>query len=139
MEIQQDKVEGWHRVNRSKSKNQAGVAPKKGEGNKEARVIPLERTQETSKTKETNEVRDDSKESEAVLSNHQVKDQDEGATVIKEGENMGKSEEESESEEEEEEEGEIELTTPRLTKTKGRKSKKEVREQATYKDKLQVS
>ena len=52
---------------------------------------------------------------------------------------MGKSEEESESEEEEEEEGEIELTTPRLTKTKGRKSKKEVREQATYKDKLQRS
>ena len=52
---------------------------------------------------------------------------------------MGKSEEESESEEEEEEEGEIELTTPRLTKTKGRKSKKEVREQATYKDKLQGS
>ena len=40
-EIQQYKVEGWHRVNRSKSKNQAGVAPKKGEGNKEARGIPL--------------------------------------------------------------------------------------------------
>ena len=52
---------------------------------------------------------------------------------------MGKLEEESKSKEEEEEEGEIELTTPRLTKTKGRKSKKEVREQATYKDKLQGS
>ena len=52
---------------------------------------------------------------------------------------MGKSEEETESEEEEEEEGEIELTTLRRTKTKGRKSKKEVREQATYKDKLQGS
>ena len=52
---------------------------------------------------------------------------------------MGKSEEETESEEEEEKEGEIELTTPRLNKTKGRKSKKEVREQATYKDKLQGS
>ena len=50
---------------------------------------------------------------------------------------MGKSEEEPKSEEEEKEEGEIEITTPRLTKTKGRKSKKEVREQATYKDKLQ--
>jgi len=138
-------------MNRSKPKNQACVAPKKSEGNQEARVIPLEGSQETSKTKETNEARDDSnedeekssngdsKESEAVLSDHQVKDQDERAAVIKEGENMGKSEEESESEEEEEEEGEIELTTPRLTKTKGRKSKKEVREQATYKDKLQGS
>ena len=52
---------------------------------------------------------------------------------------MGKSEEETGLEEEEEEEGEIELTTPRLSKTKGRKSKKEVRDQATYKDKLQGS
>ena len=54
---------------------------------------------------------------------------------------MGHSEEEPEPEmeEEEEEEGEIELSTPRLTKTKGRKSKKEVRDQATYKDKLQGS
>ena len=52
---------------------------------------------------------------------------------------MGKSEEETDSEEEEEEEGEIELTTPRMSKTKGRKSKKEVREHATYKDKLQGS
>ena len=43
---------------------------------------------------------------------------------------MGKSEEETDSEEEEEEEGEIELTTPRMSKTKGRKSKKEVREKA---------
>ena len=52
---------------------------------------------------------------------------------------MGKYEEELESEEEEEEEGEIVLTTPRMIKTKGRKSKKEVREKATYKDKLQGS
>ena len=59
--------------------------------------------------------------------------------MIKEGEPRGKSEEEFESEEEEEEEGEIELTTPRLTKTKGRKSRKEAREQSTYKDKLQGS
>ena len=127
------------------------MAPKKGEGNKEARFIPLEGSQETSKTKETNEARDDSieveeksssgdsKEPEADLSVQQMKDQDEDAAVIKVGENMGKSEEESELEEEEEEEGEIELTTPRKTKTKGRKSKKEAREQATYKDKLQGS
>ena len=52
---------------------------------------------------------------------------------------MGKYEEELESEEEEEEEGEIEITTPRLTKTKGNKSRKEVREQTTYKEKLQGS
>ena len=137
-------------MNRSKSKNQARVAPKKGEGNKEARAIPLERTQEPSKTIETNEVRDesneveerssneDSKDSEAVLSD-QAKENDEGTAGTKEGERLGKSEEELESEEEEEEEGEIEITTPRMTKTKGRKSRKEVREQATYKDKLQGS
>ena len=49
---------------------------------------------------------------------------------------MEKSEEDIETEEEE---GKIKLTTPRKTKTRGRKSKKEVREQATYKDKLQGS
>ena len=59
--------------------------------------------------------------------------------MTKEGESMEKSKEETESEEEEEEEGEIELTTPRMTKTKGRKSKKEVREQTTYKDNMQGS
>ena len=107
LEFQQDKAEGWHRVNRSKPKNQAGVAPKKGEGTKEVRVLPLEASQENSKTKETNEARDesndaankssngDSKESEVALSNHHVKEQDEGAAMIKEGETMGKSEEES--------------------------------------------
>ena len=57
----------------------------------------------------------------------------------KAGESQGKSDEEPDSEEEDEEEGEIEITTPRMTKTKGRKSRKEVREQATYKDKLQGS
>ena len=55
------------------------------------------------------------------------------------GETPGKSEEDSGLEEGEEEEGEIEITTPRMSKTKGRKSRKEVREQATYKDKLQGS
>ena len=69
----------------------------------------------------------------------QAKENDEGTIGTKEGESLGKSEEELQSKEEEEEEGEIELTTPRMTKTKGRKSKKEVREQATYKDKLQGS
>ena len=125
--------------------------PKKGEGNNEARVIPLEGSPETSKTKETVEARDDpleveeksnngySKEPEADLSPQQMKDQDEDMALITVGESLGKSEEESGMEEEEEEEGEIELTTPRMTKTKGRKSKIEVREQATYKDKLQVA
>ena len=105
-EIQQDKAEGWKRVNRSKPKNQIGMAPKKGEGNKEAIDIPLEGSQEISKTKETIEVRDDSneieekssngdsKESEAAISDHQVKDQDEGTIVLKEGDNMGQSKEE---------------------------------------------
>ena len=53
------------------------------------------------------------------------------------GETLGKSEEDSRTEEEEE--GEIEITTPRMSKTKGRKSRKEIREHATYKDKLQGS
>ena len=61
-------------MNRSKSKNQARVAPKKGEGNKEARAIPLERTQETSKTKETIEVRDDLNEVEEKSSNEDSKE-----------------------------------------------------------------
>ena len=43
-EIQQDKAEGWHRVNRSKSKNQVGGAPKKGEGNNEVRASPSGKT-----------------------------------------------------------------------------------------------
>ena len=61
--------------------------------------------------------------------------------MLKAGDSIGQSKEEPEleTEEEEEEEGEIELSTPRLTKTKGRKSRKEVRDQATYKDKLQGS
>ena len=63
-----------------------------------------------------------------------MKDNEEGLTGTKEGESQGKFEEEPDSEE-----GEIEITTPRLTKTKERKSRKEVREQATYKDKLQGS
>ena len=123
-------------MNRSRPKNQVGEAYKKSEGAKDARAIPLEGSQETSKTRETNEARDEtidveekssngnSKEPEATLSDRQVKDHDEGVAMTKEGESMGKLEEETELEEEEEEEGEIELTTPRMTKTKGRKSKK---------------
>ena len=123
-------MEGWQRVNRAKSKTQAGVA------SKEAIVIPIEGSQEISKIKEINDVRNEtnddeekssnevSKEPEVALSDQQGKDQDEGTTTTKEGESMENSEEDTESEEEEEEEGEIELTTPRKTKTKGRKSKK---------------
>ena len=149
-EIQHDKTEGWHKVNRSKPKNQVGVDLKKGKGNKEARAITKERTQATSLTKETIEIRDDPNEAKEKSSNEnskdfepapsdQAKEQEEGTPMTKEEERREKNEEESETEEEEEEEGEIELTTPRLTKTKGRKSKKEEREQATYKDKLQGS
>ena len=137
-------------MNRSKSKNQAGVDLKKGEGNKEARVIIQERTQATSPIKEAIEIREDSNQMEEKSSNEsskdsesapsdQTKEQEEATPMTEEEERREKNEEESETEEEEEEEGEIELTTPRLTKTKGRKSKKEEREQATYKDKLQGS
>ena len=58
--------------------------------------------------------------------------------MTKVGESTDPSEEEPEFVEEEEE-GEIEISTTRLTKTRGIKSKKEEREQATYKDKLQGS
>ena len=61
---------------------------------------------------------------------------DTGAEAIKQGGNQEKSEEEFDSKEEEEEEGEIEMATPSMKKERGRKSTKEVREQATYKDKL---
>ena len=138
-------------MNRSKPKNHPGLDPKLGEGNKEAKTIHLEGYPKTSKTKETIEARDDpieaeekssngdSKEPEAVLSVHQMQDQEEGTIVTQVGGNLGRSEEDSELEEEEEEEGEIELTIPRLSKTKGRKSRKEAREQDTYKDKLEGS
>ena len=59
--------------------------------------------------------------------------------MAKEGGNQEKSEEESNTKEKEEEEGEIEMATPSKKKTRGRKSTKEVREQDTYKDKLQGS
>ena len=150
-ETQHDKAEGWQKVNKSKSKDQPGRDPKKGEGNNETRVTTLERSLEVSKTKATMEVREDlieieekssnegNKESEADMSTQQMKDQDEEMAPVTTGETLGKSEEDSGSEEEEEEEGEIEITTPGMTKRKGRKSRKEVREQATYKDKLQGS
>ena len=138
-------------MNRSKSKYQHGRDPKKGEGTNETRVITLEGSLEVSKTKAMVEVREDlieigeksssegNKESEAEISAQQLKDQDEEMASVTTGETLGKSEEDSGSEEEEEEEGEIEITTPRMSKTKGRKSRKEIREQATYKDKLQGS
>ena len=150
-ESHQDKAEGWKRVNRSKSKNQGGGGAKNGESIKETINPPPDGSQETSKTNEPNEVRneptdageetsnEESKESEAGPFDQHVEDQEEGTDMPKEGEPRGKSEEEFESEEEEEEEGEIELITPRRTKTKGRKSRKEVRDQATYKDKLEGS
>ena len=152
-EIHHDKGEGWQKVNRSKSKKHPDSKTDEGnkEGNKEPKIILLEETPETSKTRETSEEREDpvveeekssnehGKESEADLIAHQMQDQEDSMTEIQVGRNQGRSEEDSESEEEEEEEGEIEMTTPRQLKTKGRKSKREVREKATYKDKLQGS
>ena len=130
-------------MNRSRSKNQTGGGPKKGEGSG-----PSEKIQEPPRSTESVEAREEpletedrsspekSKEPETVIS-VQGKDNEEDTTETKVGESQGKSDEELESEEDDEEEGEIEITTPRMTKTKGRKSRKEVREQATYKDKLQ--
>ena len=150
-EIQQNKAEGWHKVNRAKSKNHPVEDPKKGEGNRS--TVSVEGSQEIPPQKIPIEVRDESNEIEAKSSNGesketgatssdiQRKDQEENPTLAKEGDNLGQSEEEQEpeSDEEEEEEGEIELSTPRRSKSKGRKSKKELRDQATYKDKLQGS
>ena len=62
-----------------------------------------------------------------------------GTEAVKDGENQGKSKEEYDTEEEDEEEGETQMTTPKKKKARGRRSTKEVREQATYKDKLQES
>ena len=56
--------------------------------------------------------------------------------VVKEGGIQENSEQETDSDEGEEEEGEIEMVTPGKKKARGRKSTKEVREQATHKDKL---
>ena len=59
--------------------------------------------------------------------------------MVKEGGNQEKSEEETNTKEEKEEEGEIYMATPSKKKARGRKSTKEMREQTTYKDKLQGS
>ena len=61
---------------------------------------------------------------------------DSRAEAEKEGENQEKPEEDTDHEDEEEEEGEIDMETPSMKKERGRKYSKEVREQATYIDKL---
>ena len=132
-------------MNRSRAKNQNGGGPKKGEGSGppgksqepprstepvEAREEPLETEDRSSPEK--------SKEPETVILD-QGRDNEEDTAETKVGESQGKSDEELDSEEDEEEEGEIEITTPRWNKTKGRKSRREVREKATYKDMMQGS
>ena len=129
-------------MHRSRSKNQTGGGPKKGEGSG-----PSEKLQEPPSVIESVELREESIETRDRSSHEKSKEPEtiildqgrdnEEDTAEKVGESQGKSDEDLESEEEEEEEGEIEIITPRLTKTKGRKSRKEVRDQATYKDKLQ--
>ena len=132
-------------MNRSRSKTQAGGGPKKGEG---SGASPPEKLQEPSRSTESVEARDESVETEDIASHEKTKeletvisdqgrDNEEETAETKVGESHGKSDEDPDSEEEEEEEGEIEITTPRMTKTKGRKTRKEEWEQATYKDKLQ--
>ena len=148
-EVHHDKGDGWKKVNRNKPKKHSD--PKTNEGSIEAKIIQLEGSPEASKTKENTVEREEpviveekssnehSKEVEADLSAHQIHDQEDSMTEMQEGRNPGRSEEESESEEDEEEEGEIEMITPRQPKSKGRKTRREVREKATYKDKLQGS
>ena len=98
-------------MNRYKPKNHPRLDPNLGEGNKEAKTIHPEGSPETSKTKETIEARDDpveaedkssngdSKEPKAVVSVHQMQDQEEGTTVTQVGGKLGRSEEDSELEE----------------------------------------
>ena len=129
-------------MNRSRTKNQTGGGPKKGEGSGlseksqepprfiesvEAREEPIETEDRSSPEK--------SKEPETVFSD-QGRDNEEDTAETKAVESQGKSDEDLDSEEDDEEEGEIEIITPQITKTRGRKSRKEAREQATYKDKL---
>ena len=64
---------------------------------------------------------------------------DPGASYSKERGNQEVIEEDTNFDEEEEEEGEIEMTLTYKKKARGRKSTKEIREEATYKDKLQGS
>ena len=126
-------------MNRSKPKYQHGRDTKKGEGSNETRATTLEGSLEVPKNKATVEIREDlmenieieekssnegNKEPEAELSAQQMKDQDEEMAPVTVGETLAKSEEDSGSEDVEEEEGEIEITTPRMSKTKGRKSRK---------------
>ena len=127
-------------MTRSKTKQQSGKGPNKGEGTIGTRVTNLEGSSEAFKAKETVETREDlieigekssnegNKDTEAEIPAQHLKDQDEEIAPVNAGETLGKSEEDSGSEEGEEEEGEIEITTPRMSKTKGRKSRKEIRE-----------
>ena len=141
-------------MNISKPKHQHRRDTKKGEGSNETRATTLEGSLEVPKNKETVETMEDLmqnveieekssnegiKEPDAELPEHQMKDLDEELAPITLEETLGRSEEDSRSEDAEEEEGEIEITTPRMSKTRGRKSRKEIREHASYRDKLQGS
>ena len=91
----QNKTEGWHRVNRTKSRNPTDEAPKKGVGNRLNDGASIDRTQELPNPNVVNEARDESKEveeksnnggskeSEEANSDHKGKDQDESTLMIK--------------------------------------------------------
>ena len=149
-----DKAEGWQKVIISKPKHHHGRESRKGEGSNDTRTTTLEGSLEVPKNKETVEIMEDlmqnveieektsnegNKEPDAELTEHQMKDLDEELAPVTFEETLGRSEEDSGSDDVEEEEGEIEITTPRMSKTRGRKSRKELREQASYRDKLQGS
>ena len=113
-------------------------------GNKKAsRTTPLEAPEETSSGPSV--IEEDSNTGEMKETNNEIGPTcpleilDLGLEGVKEGGNQEIFKEESATDEEEEEEGEIDMATLSTKKARGRKSTKEVREQATYKDKLQGS
>ena len=115
-------------MNRSRSKNQTSGGPKKGEGSGPSEKLqePPRSTKSVESSEEPIETEgrsshEKSKEPKIVISD-QGRDNEEDTAETKAGESQGKSDEEPDSEEDDEEEGEIEITTPRMTKMKGRKS-----------------
>ena len=135
---EQDKSKKQRSAKERRGKNEQRKNPLEGKAN-ETRSGPIV-IEEKSNNGENKDP-----EKEVVLSDQYEKENtslvqtDSGVEVVKEGGNQEKSEEESDAEEEEEEEGGIEVATPIKKKARGRKSTKEVREKATYKDKLQGS
>ena len=155
-EAHQEKEEGWKALKKTKSNPKGGKALRKEmkknvQGKASPEVNPaLQKVNGSSfgslvNVEETNiDVRKE-REKEVVLTNQSENEviplthSDPGAMGSKEGGIQENTEEETESDKGEEEEGEIKMVTLDKKKERGRKLFKEVREQATQKDKLQGS